>query len=305
MARWLLTIACFWMLLGSASAQASTPGDSLARWQELSEEERETLRERFRQWKRLPEAERTTLRERTRRFEERKQELRDYATEEERAEYERLPRRELDHRLREKVLESARRRGRFLRERVPDLARSLETADPRERRRILEGFQRRHRAEKSGPALRQLAKELGLSRNEMDRLQGLPMPERLQEVVRLQRRHLERTIQRGGGPAGVTPEELQPRRRLGDEQFLRWFEQRRSHRGMRPGPLRPGPGGAPRGPAGGPRGGPAGGGREGPGRGPGAGPGRGPRGGRAPDGPPSRSRPAEGVGRPSGIGVSS
>jgi hypothetical protein len=210
------------------------------RWEAKSSEERELLRRRFEELKELPPADRDVLARRARRFEELRHTLREEATEEDRRRFDALPPHLAEERWRARAFEHSRETGRRFRDMLPpDVRTRLEEAPPGERRRVLEGVRSRERDHRSRRAIRELGHRLGLDRETVEGLEALPHEERMREVMRLKRRHIENRIAERGLPDDVDTAHWEELRRLPDDEFFR--RGRHFLFGERRGPRPPGP----------------------------------------------------------------
>ena len=167
------------------------------RLQRRPREERARLERHLREFEELPREAQVRLLERARALRALERSL-----EEKRARERRAPREELGPELghergpeisaeqsRAQLREGLRARGRELRSRMPpELRLRLEQAPPEQRRAVLERLMQRYEHE-SRRALTRMRADLGLSERELQRLQRLPLPERL----KILREHLDRS----------------------------------------------------------------------------------------------------------------
>jgi hypothetical protein len=228
-----LLSACLGLLLfacpcaPSASAQrgaredARELGERRARWRDMSAGERAELRRRFELLRGMSPERRAELERRTRRLEELRRRLQSEAPEALRERVSKLPPNARRGAWRDHLRGEALERGRRLREALPPEAlRRLRQASPEERPLLLERM-RRGLHERAPGALRRLGERLELAPEEVERLEGLSESERLEALLALRRREIERRFERDGLPSGVSAEEWGRLRALPDREFLR------------------------------------------------------------------------------------
>jgi len=210
-----LTLSTGASTLGSGQSLEADP--RLERWQRLDEQERDVLRRRFELLRSMEPERRAELRERLEKLKQMQEELR--AEEGDWEPVEGLAEDQRDRAWVDHVHDRLRERGRRMRHVVPPFVqRRLAEAPPHQRRAMLQGL-RRGLVRRFGPRLMdEVADRLELPAEEVERLEALPVDERLAELRRLaEERRRER---RADGWA--------PRQ-----------DEARPGRGPRPGPLGP------------------------------------------------------------------
>lgn len=222
----LFGIVCVALVLtaGPASAQRNRGDRDLEqqrqRWSQKSRQEREVLMRRYQELQRLSPDERQKLMERAQRFEKMQKSLRDTAPEDLRKEIDSLEPSGRERRWREHTVKRSREMGRELRESMsPELRRRLETASPEERQRMLEQFGRKQE-EMSSRAIREMGRVLGLPREEIRKMEALPVEQRLQVMMGLKRKLMTKRIEASGLPQGLDEATWQRMQKLSDEEFL-------------------------------------------------------------------------------------
>ena len=202
------------------------------RWHGKSDEERALLRQRFEQLKNLSPEEREALGHRARRLRDLEREVRKNASEEERAEAEKLaPPRERDF-WRHRAVEHSRYSGRQLREKLPpELLDRLEGASRWEKMQILDEFRERERDSRSRSAVVDLGRRVGLSHEEIRAIEELPFDRRISAVVELKRKHIEDRVRSDGLPRGIDEATWESMRSLSDKEFLESFHRSRGRGG--------------------------------------------------------------------------
>lgn len=151
-------------------------------------EERARLERHLQEFEELPAQTRVKLLERARALRERERAVDRAAPRELRRRLEELDRDQASELWVSHLRERFRERGRELRARLPeDLRRRLERARPEERRRFLERLFR-ERETVSRKALARMRERFGLPRGEIQRLERLPLAERLHAMLELRSR---------------------------------------------------------------------------------------------------------------------
>lgn len=230
------------------------------RWNRKSSDERALLRERYEQLTRMKPEAREQLAARARRLRGVVEELREDPPEELREELEVLDSKDRERRWRQTAQERFRERGRDMRHKLPAaFVAKLEAAAPEDRVAMMHRF-RAERLRKSGQAMFEyLARELDLSDEEIKGFEKLPTEQKLNELRRMRRKHIEKTIETGEAPPGFSPKRWERMRSLSDRELFerlrhgdlprlgpRGKGHKRGERGHR-GPRPPhGPGGAKR-----------------------------------------------------------
>jgi len=173
------------------------------RWEQKTDAEREVLKQRFRELQELSPEDRRRLMERARRIEGIQKSLRATAPEALKKEIDALDPDRRERRWREHTFQRSRELGRHLRESMPaEFRRKLEAAPPEERQQLFEHFMR-NSEELSRRAIHGMGRGLGLSRDEIRRLESLPLEERFRAVMKLRRQMLVKRIERYGLPPGL------------------------------------------------------------------------------------------------------
>jgi len=191
------------------------------RWNRMSEEERQVLQQRFRQLQELSSEERHQLMERAQRLEGIQRSLRETAPDELRREIDALDPERRERRWREHGFERTREMGRHLRERMPrELRRRLEEARPEERHELFESFMRND-PERCGRAIHWMGRELGVAREEIERMEGLPLEERFRAMTALKRKQIVSFVEASGLPPELDEATWEGMQTLSDEEFLR------------------------------------------------------------------------------------
>lgn len=202
------------------------------RWNQLSDEERELMRERFRQLRNMsPEIQRE-LRERSERLQTRSKALRESLSDEQRRQIAALDPRVADEILEQYFRSVARERGRFLRHHLPDdFINELIAAPPEARPALLHQFHEQRRLEFESEKLIELQETLGLEAHEIEALRQLPAPEREMAMGELRRDLIRTTVAQRGLPADLDEEEWLELDALPTEEFMRtWYSR---HQGRR------------------------------------------------------------------------
>lgn len=178
--------------------------DARERWNELSPQERERLRQRFEEFRRLDPAQRAELEERMDRLRVLGQRAKEHLPDDLRRKLEGLPESERRELLREYLRTELENRGDRIREMLPnDVRERLEQASPQERAQILGDLRRKWHEAEAPRVIEHLGRELDLAPEEIARLQSLPSKERADALLELRRKALERR----GPPPGVSREE--------------------------------------------------------------------------------------------------
>lgn len=204
-----------------AAQRESALDNARKRWETLTTEERTSALTRYEQFARLGPVEREELVERARRMRETTQRVQSELPPPVR---ERLRQLEPDKRreaMREIVTDEARARGQEIRAKVPDAwLDRLEAARPEERPAILAQFRDRHLKRIADFAIERIGASLALDAAERERLRALPMQERVQAVLDLRKRALEKDASENGLPPGMTAEDWKELVRLEPEAFF-------------------------------------------------------------------------------------
>lgn len=111
---------------------------------------------------------------------------------------------------------------------TPEEREELTSAEPAERAEILSRHRRRQ-LEALPERVRKLGDELGLSQNDLRRLQDGKPAERRSQIARMVRRRMERYVTENGLPDGVAPKQWERVFGSDDETFLRALRRIRIH----------------------------------------------------------------------------
>lgn len=209
---------------GAGSPQASrAQGESAReRWSRLSPEEQQRVRARFERLQQMSSKERAKLERRARERSGRRRQLLAELSPEERARLASQPPERREQLLREMDEDQRRSEGRRIARRLPPEVRdSLRRATPAERSQRLEAFKTEVRQELSRKAVEGLAKALGYGPAEIERLERLPVEQRIRTVLRLQKRLSARQLEVSGLPEGMTEERWKKFDALPAEEYVR------------------------------------------------------------------------------------
>jgi hypothetical protein len=233
MARRLRLVALLLALLVPALTAGPQQGDGQRkrerpsveeRWSQLSEEQRAELRRRYEAYRRLSPEERARLHKRARQLNDLGDELRKDVSPEVRARLDGMPPEQRERVWREHLHDRAREEGRHMRDRLPpELVEQLEAAPEGERARLLEDFHRKRRDKDELRALFGMARELGLSRDEIRRVKQAAPEERRRTLLAMQKRVAVQAVERHGLPTELSAAEWNALRELPPESFApRW-----------------------------------------------------------------------------------
>lgn len=220
--------------------ESPTLASARARWERLSPDEKEQMRERYERYRALSEDERRALADRARRMREDREELHRRLPAEAREKLSKLPpekRREVMHELFEN---EAREKGARIREKMPESwIERLEKAPPEERARFLNEFQKKARQRVSYMALDKIGAKLELPKEEIERLKALPLEERSQAILDLRKRLSTRDAAQFGLPEGITQDQWDQWQALPPEQFFETMQRYRCEQESRNGRREP------------------------------------------------------------------
>lgn len=220
--------------------ESPTLSSARARWERLSPDEKEQMRERYERYRALSEDERRALADRARRMREEREELHQRLPAEAREKLSKLPpeqRREVMHELFEN---EAREKGARIREKMPESwIERLEKAPPEERARFLNEFQKKARQRVSYMALDKIGAKLDLPKEEIERLKALPLEERSQAILDLRKRLSTRDAAQFGLPEGITQDQWDQWQALPPEQFFETMQRYRCEQESRNGRREP------------------------------------------------------------------
>lgn len=199
-----------------------------ARWNDLPEERRREIVERYERWKALPEDERVRLRERFEQVDPMRRNAHACLTEKARRDFSRLRPEEQADVLAGVATQQIRERGRELLDRLPPHWRdALEKSSPEERARLLNEFRERMH----GMALKridQLAGEGVVAAADAERLRQASPEELARGLFEIESRRFRERLEREGPPAYVTPEQWAQWKSLPPhEQWMKLHEAKR------------------------------------------------------------------------------
>lgn len=209
------------LFLGALAHGSADPQTPRERWERMSEDEREVMRERYRELQTMDPEARAELLRQSRGVQQRREQVEEALPGPWR---ERLS--ELDPHSRRRVVrdhffDRARELGRRFRERLPDdLVRKLEGADPLERMRLLRQFREERREEDLDQLLGRFADELGVSEEERDLWRKLDGDARHEKAMELGRRFVAGRVEALGLPAWISEEDWAELEAQSDRVFL-------------------------------------------------------------------------------------
>lgn len=209
-------------------SDVKTSTEARKRWESLSPEEQARLRKRFERLQSLDETERSELVKRGKKLEKQSARLLEELSPEHRERLMSVPKRKRQQLIAEMVEAQRRDRGERIEAMLPEKTRTwLLDAPPKERRKRLERFRQQTRERISSRAVEDLAKALGYGEEEVQRLERLPLADRMKTVMNLRRKLDEREHQAGSFLGGFTKEMWSELEALPpDEYFTRVFRMR-------------------------------------------------------------------------------
>ncbi len=211
---------------GPESAGAARPPlDELdavrQRWQEKSPEEQELLRQRFEEWREMGAEERQELLQRFERYQGFETRLSEAPPPGLREAIGGLDPERQSSRWREQIHEFFRRRGERMRGMLPaTFVERLEQAPPEYRPEMIRQFRLQQIEEKGKLLLDYLARELGISPEEVRVIESRPLDEQVDLLRALRRKHLEKVARDGAPPPGFTRERWELLGSLSDREFF-------------------------------------------------------------------------------------
>lgn len=216
------------------------------RWERLTPEEQDRMRERYEKLRAMGEAERRDLERRRRHLERVESQLVERLNDRDRARLAALSQDERDRILREMVEDELHVEARRLEEKLPtDWRVRLRNASPEDRARFFQDFKRQVNSEWSPRALEKLGVEFGVPPHEVEAWKRLPIDQQKQKLLELGKRHRREAVREHGLPEGVAPEEWQRLDSLPPDRFFEEAMRMREAQGWEPG--RPFLGGPPEG----------------------------------------------------------
>jgi hypothetical protein len=198
------------------------------RWEQMPPERREELLERYERWRSLSDEERARMRERYQWFQDQRRCAREALPEPARRDLDQLDPQLQGEALRDLLLDRLSDRGRALLELLPrGMREQLQRASPAERERLLERLKSQMRV-RAKERLEELGRGAGVPASELARLRALSPRDLAGELMALEKREIERGIERRGLPPFVTAEQWESWRRLPPPRFFElWNEARR------------------------------------------------------------------------------
>ena len=210
-----------------SDAKAQEPPTSgqlspLERWGRLDPEQQERMRGRFGRWQKLSVEERDEYKRRSDEVGRARKEALRQLRKEDRERFETLDKEAQDGVLRELTHLMLVERTQRLRGKLPPEAQArLEGASPEERKVILDEFRRGDLRRASGRALKDLARKLGLTEEEIEAIRALPPKEHREELLALQRRAIESGVLDGMRPKDLDERSWEKMRDLPPRDFAR------------------------------------------------------------------------------------
>lgn len=206
------------------------------RWERLSPEEQDRLRERYEKLRSMGEADRRDLERRRRHLERVQQQLVERLDDRDRARLAALPPAERERILREMVDDELHAEARRLEEKLPaDWQERLKNASPEDRRRFFQEFKHQIHREWSPRALERLGREFDASPAEVEAWKQLPLEEQKRKLLELGKRHRREAVEEHGLPKGLTPEDWERLDALPPERFFEEAMRLREAQGWEPG----------------------------------------------------------------------
>ena len=205
-----------------AQGRRSDHDERRQRWEQMSEQERTVLRERFEKLRRMTSEQQEELRERARNFRCLERGLRHAPPEPLRKKLAELTPQEQEGEVRRYMTrEYSPRCGRRIREKLsPELLAELEKLPSEERALGLKRYYQERGRPHGSWMLEKLARKLELSEEEVKRLSQLPRETREEAMLRLHRRLFERFVEEKGLPDSVSAEAWARLRALSDREFF-------------------------------------------------------------------------------------
>jgi hypothetical protein len=214
---------------GSVSSKA----DLRKRFESLSEEQKQALRQRLERLKKLPAQERQDLRAQAGQLEDMSRRVYRNLADGDRERLDSLPADKRQDLLREMALAEARDMGRRILRKLPQEERErLEAAEPQERQRLL--LELHHQMDgRIGQSIERMAPELGFSAEQVKKLNALPSDERRGKFLQVVKRKCIQYVDRRGLPEGLRPGRWEKVQQLPpDEFYLALLNLRREFPGL-------------------------------------------------------------------------
>jgi hypothetical protein len=226
---------------GSAQDVARNPdqgtttskADLRKRFESLSEEQKQALRQRLERLKKLPAQERQELRAQAGQLEDMSRRVYRNLADRDRERLDSLPADKREDLLREMALAEARDMGHRILRKLPQEERErLEAAEPQERQRLL--LELRHQMDRRiGQTIERMAPELGFSEEQVKRLNNLPSDERRAKFLQVVKRRCVQFVDRKGLPEGMQAKRWERIQQLPpDEFYLALLNLRREFPGL-------------------------------------------------------------------------
>ncbi|HJM56082.1 MAG: hypothetical protein CMJ98_06540 [Planctomycetes bacterium] len=212
---------------------ASSKADQRKRFESLSEEQKQALRQRLERLKKLPAQERQDLRAQAGQLEDMSRRVYRNLADGDRERLDSLSADKRQDLLREMALAEARDMGRRILRKLPQEERErLEAAEPQERQRLL--LELRHQMDgRIGQSIERMAPELGFSAEQVKKLNALPSDERRGKFLQVVKRRCIQYVDRRGLPEGIRPEHWDRVQQLPpDEFYLALLNLRREFPGL-------------------------------------------------------------------------
>jgi hypothetical protein len=226
---------------GSAQDAARNPdqkttvgkADQRKRFESLSEEKKQALRQRLERLKELPAQERQNLRAQASQLEDMSRRVYRNLADLNRERLDSLPADKRQDLLREMALAEVRDMGHRILRKLPQAERErLEAAEPQERQRLL--LELRHQMDlRIGQTIERMAPELGFSAEQVKKLNDLPADERRGKFLHVVKRRCTQYVDRKGLPKGMQAERWGRVQQLPpDEFYLALLNLRREFPGL-------------------------------------------------------------------------
>lgn len=191
------------------------------RWEALSPEKRARIQARFERLKQMESEDRQQLEVRAQRLRRVERRVFRSMSDEDRARLLSLPPEKRSEILAELVEAELRNRGQRIEAQLPAEVRDwLAQASPEERRARLEQFKRDTRLRTSQAAVSEIAAALGYGEQEIQRFERLPIEERMQKVLQLQKRLTAEQLANVRLPRGLSAESWQELDALPPREYL-------------------------------------------------------------------------------------
>jgi hypothetical protein len=228
-------IALSLLLLGSATFLHAQDRPSpqrdlnpMERWEQLKPDEQAKMLSRYERWKSLSKDQQATYQRRAEEGKRAGQEALRLLRPADRASFDLLDSETKAGVLRELTHIQLAERGHRLREKFPkECQERLKGAGPEERKAILDEFRRVELQEASRRALRELAKELKLSKSEIAEIGSMNPESQHEELLALKRRAVELRRTGSEGSSDLSKREWERMRGLPPREFAReWFGHR-------------------------------------------------------------------------------